>query len=112
MANDSPGNHVHAIDKRVQAAPVLQQLTVALHGAQPPPERVEVALAFDMQGISDRLEGQRLAALLETGEHRLAARYGKFIGARLTRGFGIGRRFGLRCVGLFGFCVDMPILSR
>ena len=102
MADDPPGDHVHAVDQRVQAAPVFEQLAVALHGAQPPPEGVEVALAFDMQGIGDRLEGQRLAALLENGKNRLAAWYGKFIGARLARRFN-PRRSSLHLVGLIRF---------
>ena len=63
MTDDAPTHHVHLLRQAVEAAAVTVQLAVALHGAQPARERIELAFLAHRQYLGQGLERQRLAAL-------------------------------------------------
>ena len=90
MAADAPAHQVHLARQAVEVAAVAQNLAVALHGAQAPPEGVLVARPADRERIRHLAERQRRGALGEQRQHRLAAGHGEFVFLRLP----FGRRVG------------------
>ena len=58
---------LHAVHQPVPAAAVAQQLTVALHGAQPAAHRLDIVLAVQAEGRHQVLAGHQAAGI---GQHR------------------------------------------
>ena len=79
MSGDAPADHVHLAGDAVEVTTVLQNLAVALHGAQTAQERVCIALVLDAQLGRQRLKRQGFVVLGQQRQDGLAAGHGKLV---------------------------------
>jgi hypothetical protein len=92
MANDPAPNQVHLFHNAVTAAPVLNNLTVTLHGAEAPAQRFQLLFPIYVQGAGNLFPVQWLSLLFEDLQDELATRNGVFVLLRFPVLEGIDRR--------------------
>jgi len=75
VTDDAPGNEVGLVDDAVAAAPVADQLAVALHRRQPARQGVELLGILQLQPLGDAVELERRGLLGEHLDDVLPTRY-------------------------------------
>src|SRR5690606_29450494 len=89
MTADAPADQIQLVHRGIGAAPGVDQLAVALHGAQPATKRFDVVFGSKPELVDQLLTRRRGATLVQMLENQLSAGNGVFVFLRFTRGLGI-----------------------
>ncbi|MNY45821.1 hypothetical protein D3C86_1809530 [compost metagenome] len=86
MAADAAEDQVQLVHRRIGAAAGVDQLAVALHGAQPTAQRLDLLFGGQAELVEQLLTVRRRATLGEVLQNQFATRDGIFVFFRFTSG--------------------------
>ena len=89
VAADAPTDQVQLVDRRIGAAPGINQLSIALHGAQTSAQGLQLLFSGQPELVNQLLTAGRGATLIKSRQNQFATRDGVLVFFRLAGGLGI-----------------------
>ena len=89
MATDAPTDQIQLVDRRVGAAPGINQLSIALHGAQAAAQGLQLLFGGQPELVYQLFTAGRGATLIKPRQNQFATGDGVLVFFRLAGGLGI-----------------------